>query len=337
MIEYDEIREIHLELSSLCNARCPLCPRNFRGYPYNDGYTETNLSLKSCQHIFTSELLAQLSNIRINGNFGDMVMNPETPEIIEYFKFHNPNLTIDISTNGSARDVVFWQRLAQAGVTVRFCLDGLADTHHLYRQNTSWHTIISNAKVFMDAGGRAIWKMIKFEHNTNQIELCRELSDELGFDRFILVDHGRNTGPVFNKYGKFTHTLGNYTGDTNFDKLLIKKKTDNVLLEDIIYDLVVRDTIICETINRKSIYIDSTGDVYPCCYTGFSPTTFGHGEFHQVVNSQIAPLIKNNNVLQYTLKECILWFSKIEETWQESKFENGKLIACNNNCGSCKV
>ena len=57
MIQYNEIRDVHLEISSLCNARCPLCPRNFRGYPYNDGYPETNLTIEQIKKIFTRDFL----------------------------------------------------------------------------------------------------------------------------------------------------------------------------------------------------------------------------------------------------------------------------------------
>jgi hypothetical protein len=32
-----EIDHVHIELSSMCNARCPLCPRNFQGFPANLG------------------------------------------------------------------------------------------------------------------------------------------------------------------------------------------------------------------------------------------------------------------------------------------------------------
>ena len=334
MIKYNEIKNVHLEISSLCNARCPLCPRNFRGYPYNDGYVEENLTLESCKHIFTPTLLQQLNRFWINGNFGDAIMNPETPDIIEYFRSHNANLILEISTNGSARDKEFWQRLARANVEVAFCLDGLEDTHHLYRQNTNWQTILNNAKIFMDAGGVAVWKMIKFDHNQQQIDTCQLLSEKLGFSKFELVDTGRNTGPVFDKQGNLLHILGNYTDEKRFDILFHKKKTDMVLLEDIIDDITEHNTIRCETNQHKSIYISSTGDVYPCCYTAFNPKTYGHGEYHEAVNAQLAPLIKNNNALAYTLEECILWFNAVKESWAKSSFENGKLVCCNDNCGS---
>lgn len=333
MISYDQIREVHLEISSLCNASCPLCPRNFRGYPYNNGYIESNLTLDSAKHIFTSTFLRQLNRIYINGNYGDAVMNSETPDIVEYFRSQNNDLIIDISTNASARDKSFWQRLAQAKVNVSFCLDGLEDTHHLYRQNTNWKTIIKNAKIFISAGGTAIWKMILFNHNRHQIDECSQLSEKIGFIKFDLVDQGRDSGPVYDKYGTLIHVIGNYTGEQNFEILFHKKKTDMILLEDIAPYVKKYPKINCYTKQARSIYISSVGDVYPCCFTGFNPKTYGKGEYHEAVNAQLAPMVKNNNALELSLEECIQWFNRVQESWSKDTFENGRLVCCNDNCG----
>ena len=335
MININGIKHLHMEFSTLCNSRCPLCPRNANGYPFNNGYKETNLSLDLIKKSFTPEFIRQLKKgILVNGNFGDFVMNPESLDILSYFKSHYSDLSIKISTNGSARSVDFWSDLANLTNEVMFCLDGLEDTHSLYRIDTDYHKILSNANVFMQAGGNAVWKMIKFDHNQHQIESCREISKELGFKRFELVDQGRNSGPVFDKHGNLLHILGDYTGEKSFEILFHKKKTDMVLLEDIIDNIIEHKTLTCGTKQNKSIYISSTGDVYPCCYTAFNPETYGHGEYHEAVNAQLAPLIKNNNALTYTLEECILWFNAVEESWDKSSFEDGKLVCCNDNCGS---
>ena len=89
-----DIRHIHLEISSLCNARCPLCPRNFHGYPYNDGYIERNLTLDDVKKIFKPTFLNHIDTIAINGNFGDFVMNPESIDIVRYFKEYNIDIKI---------------------------------------------------------------------------------------------------------------------------------------------------------------------------------------------------------------------------------------------------
>ena len=88
------------------------------------------MSLAQAQTIFAPAFLAQLHSIKINGNFGDIVMNRAAIDIITYFRTHGqPELTIEISTNGGARDAAFWTALAKLNTTVYFCLDGLADTH----------------------------------------------------------------------------------------------------------------------------------------------------------------------------------------------------------------
>ena len=332
MYSVDEILHVHLEISTLCNASCPWCPRTFWGYPFNGGYPELNFTLDNAQHIFTPAFLSQLNCIMINGNYGDAVMNPETPDIVEYFRQHNNKLTIEISTNGSARNAEFWTRLAQADVHVVFALDGLEDTHHLYRQNTSWNTVIKNAQIFIQAGGTATWKMIEFSHNQHQIKECKELSQSLGFTNFSVIDQGRNTAPVFDKQGKLTHVLGNYTGEQEFAVLLHKKITDTVLLEDIAAGRIP-ESIDCAVKKQRSIYIAANGDVSPCCHTGFYPHTYGAGQYHQAANSQLKPIMKKNNALEYSLTECIEWFDNLEKTWSIPTFKQGRLIICNDVCG----
>jgi len=334
MITYNQIKHVHLEISSLCNARCPLCPRNFRGYPFNDGYIEKNLSLSECKKIFKLEFLKQLSTILINGNLGDPMMNPEIIQIIDYFRQHNNNITIYINTNGSIRNNKFWQEIGKKNIVVQFHIDGLEDTNHLYRQNTDFKKIIKNAKSYISAGGRAVWAMVKFQHNEHQIEQCKKLSEELKFFYFQLLDDGRNTGPVYDTNGKLVHVMGDYQGETNFEILFHKKKTDLVLLEDIIDDRKPKKTITCWAKTNSSIYIDSNGLVSPCCKTGFSPKTFGHGEYFQAANKQLADIIYQNNALEYSLEECIEWFHAVENAWSISDYKQGRLVICDDVCGS---
>ena len=330
MYSIKDVKHLHLEISSLCNARCPLCPRNFHGYPYNDGYIERNLTLEDVNKIFKPGFVKQLTGIMINGNFGDCVMNTETTAIVKYFRHHNPKLEIQISTNGGARSKQFWQQLAELDAQVLFALDGLADTHSIYRQDTVYETVLKNAKTFIKAGGRATWKMIPFDHNKHQIDACRELSKQLGFSNFTLTDQGRDTGVAVDKKGKVVNVLGE-TKKINFEQLLQSKKTDQVLLEDL--DPEVKQ-ITCEVKRSKSIYVTSTGEVYPCCYTGFYPRTYGHGQYYEVVNTQLKNIIEPNNALETSLEESIGWFNTIEQSWNESDFKQGRLLICNDVCGS---
>jgi sulfatase maturation enzyme AslB (radical SAM superfamily) len=292
------------------------------------------MTLAEAQKIFPPKFVKQLSIIQVNGNFGDAVMNHETVDILRYFRLASPNVHISMSTNGGARNKDYWESLARLNVTISFCLDGLEDTHSLYRQNTLYSTVIQNAKIFIAAGGRATWKMIKFDHNQHQIDQAQKLSQQMGFDCFQIVDQGRDQGPVFNQQGKLVHVIGNPTL-TDFDKILELRTNSEVLLEDLL-PYRKPSPITCQVKQRKSIYVSSTGDVYPCCYLGFSPKTYGHGNYHAVGNSQFRDFVVENNALDHDLAHCISWFSKIENTWDIPTFEQGRLIICNDVCGKAK-
>lgn len=329
--QFNEIRKIHLEISSKCNAACPLCPRNFHGYPYNEGYVEHNMTIDEAATIFTPSFLSQIKEIHINGNFGDIVMNPDAIDIIRYFRQHTKNPLIHISTNGGARDNNFWQELASTGAQVYFCIDGLEDTHHLYRQNTLYSTVIKNASTFIKAGGEAYWKMIKFDHNQHQRDQARELSQHMGFRDFVLVYDGRDQGPVFDRLGQIVHWLGKRPDrEPDFDRMLSERESCVAPVNSVVAE---PRPIRCEVARDKSIYVTAIGEVYPCCYLGFNPRTYGRASFMGAVNSQLKPLLGENNALKRPLKECIEWFDRVAETWNIPTFEQGRLLQCNTACG----
>lgn len=334
MIDYYKIKSVEIEASSYCNAACPLCPRNVFGYPYQNGYTPTHLTLENTTHIFDFDFIKQLEKITFEGNLGDPLMNPQLLEIISFFKEVNDNLEIDVYTNASLGTTKFWESLAKQGVQLFFAIDGMEDTHSIYRRGTDFKKIISNANIFISAGGNAVWKMIKFDHNKHQIDECHSIADLLGFKKFIVVDHGRNAGPVFDKNGNLEYVLGTWKGETDLTKILDIIQHGDILIEDI--DDVPTNSIDCAAIENQSIYISAVGEVYPCCFMGFNPNSFGHGTWHQPVNAQIKNLISKNNALQYSLKECIEWFEKIPSCWNKKDFNSGRLIVCNQHCSPKK-
>jgi len=321
MYKYSDIRYVHLEISTRCNAACPGCPRNLCGVDVIDDFPLHDMTLAEAERIFTPKFLQQINRMHINGNLGDFITARDGLAIVRYFRQHNKDLIIDISTNAGVRSDI-WPELAHLGAIVRFCLDGLADTHELYRQQTRWSTVIDNASQFIAAGGHAIWKMIKFDHNQHQEAECRQLSKELGFRGFEFVDHGRNAFPAFDQKGRFRHHIGSHDQPIAFEQVLW-----------IHYDgmdgqrsLPVKPkTISCKSVNDRSVYISATGEVYPCCWLGFYPRTMYH-----LGNDRIAEMLPaNNNALDVGIEQAIGWFDQVKDSWS-----GDQLIQCNTECGS---
>lgn len=337
MITYEDIREIHLELTTLCNAKCPQCPRNFNGFTFNDGYPETYMTLDQAKHIFNPTFLKQLTQFTINGNYGDMVMNPDSVDIVEYLRETNSDVEIIISTNGGARNKEFWQRLAKANTKVYFDLDGIDEVHSLYRQNTRYQTVIKNALTYIGAGGYAIWKCIKFKHNVHQIEEMRQLSVDFGFKTFELIEHGRDTGPVFNDNKELTHILGDYNGTTDFETMFVDERSESRTIDNTAwrFDPTVDDIQLgCDTLQNNRIYIAANGDVAPCCYTGFFPNTYGKKTYMEPLNAQLTELMSEYNALEHDIETCIKWFNGFTDLWKKKSYKDGRLLVCDENCGS---
>jgi hypothetical protein len=346
MLKLADVRQIQIELTTKCNARCPMCMRNYRGINYNAGYPICELSLSDFKKILTPEVLAGImrsdspvngqvpinynfQGIIFNGNLGDFSNAKDAADIVEYLVEHN--VQVCINTNGSTRTPDWWARLARPRVSVGFALDGLADTHHLYRQDTDWYKIIANAQAFISAGGQAIWRFIPFDHNQHQEQSCQELSKQLGFVRFENIYDGRSAGPVFSRDGKYSHQIGHdpraahivpdivpmlENHVTWFDPKKIKLEKDQAQLN-----------LHCQHKINREIYLAADGSVYPCCYLGFYPNSM-----HHPGNSQTKQLVQENNALEYDLAHCLAWFDRVEQTWAKDSIAAGRLYQCVNSC-----
>ena len=85
-----------------------------------------------------------------------------------YFYQSNSKIKLSLHTNGGARTPEWWSELPIAmgkNHDVIFGIDGLEDTHSLYRVDTDFNKIIENATTFISNGGEAEWHMLVFKHN----------------------------------------------------------------------------------------------------------------------------------------------------------------------------
>jgi MoaA/NifB/PqqE/SkfB family radical SAM enzyme len=194
MYKYSDIRAIHLEVTQNCQANCPMCDRNMNGEGINPHINLDELSLEDCYKIFKPEFVAQLDTMYMCGNLGDPVVARDTLEIFSYFREHNPTMWLSMNTNGGAREPQWWHALAlifgKHG-SIIFSVDGLSDTNHLYRQGVVWRNVERSMKAFINAGGRARWDFLIFEHNQHQVEEAEALAMSWGCEKFMKKKTGR--------------------------------------------------------------------------------------------------------------------------------------------------
>jgi len=347
MLKLADIRRVHVELTTRCNARCPMCMRNYRGMDFNSGYPVSELSFDQFRKIFTPEILAGIMqpdppvNGRIpisyghthgflfNGNLGDFGSARDGLEIVQYLVEHK--VPVMISTNGSVRNPEWWAQLALPGVEIGFDLDGLSDTHSIYRQDTNWDRIIEHAVAFIQAGGYAIWRFIPFDHNRHQEEACKKLAKELGFARFENIYDGRDNGPVFTRTGEFSHQIGYDPGSNGTLKDVKPLLENHITWFDSKKVREPKDTpelnMQCIHKRNREIYLAADGTIYPCCFLGFYPATMNHPG-----NRELAPLVQENNALEYPLEHCLEWFDRVEQTWKLNSIAEGRTYQCVKTC-----
>jgi MoaA/NifB/PqqE/SkfB family radical SAM enzyme len=314
---------------------------------FNSGYPVCELSLTQFQHIFTPEVLSAMTQpepevngrrpvsygfstgISFNGNLGDFASAKDGLEIVKYLVDHD--VPVIINTNGSARTSDWWAQFALPGVEIGFALDGLEDTHSLYRQDTDWHKIIKNAQAFIAAGGRAVWRFIPFDHNCHQEQACRDMAQQLGFAEFENIYDGRDTGPVFSRTGEFVHFIGKDLGPPGYVPKIEPLLENHVTWYNSQTFKEAKDTpelnIQCIHKRNREIYVAANGSVYPCCFLGFYP-----GQMNHPGNQELATLVHENNALEYPLEHCLEWFDRVEQTWQLNSIAEGRTFQCVKTC-----
>jgi len=317
MYSLNDIRTIHLEVTSRCQASCPMCTRNIQSGIDNPWMELSEISLAQFKEWFPQDFIKQLDRLYMCGNTGDPVVAKDTLEIFKYLRSVNPDIHLSMNTNGSARTTSWWQELAQTNVRVRFGIDGMSDTHRLYRVGTDWDAIIENAQSFISEGGHAVWDMLVFDHNKHQVEECRQLSINLGFNEFVVKHTSRfkdGFHPVLTKDGKTSHVL--YPS--------IKSQTITKLVTT--YDVAENKVIHCKVKDEKNMYVNANGDIAPCCwldFLGVPPMGFAFVDYKD--RGFINPSLS-----KHTLKEIFDsgFFNKIEDTWN-----NNPLRQCSKQCG----
>jgi MoaA/NifB/PqqE/SkfB family radical SAM enzyme len=263
MFSFEDLNTVQIEITNRCQAKCPMCLRNIHGGIENPSLILKDWSITQFQTTFSDEVLNQVRCINFCGDFGDPIMNKDIIEMCQYVKDKNPRIMIIISTNGSAHSTDWWVSLAHSLPTnhsIIFALDGLQDTHSLYRISTDYDMIIRNAKAFIDAGGRAEWMFIRFRHNEHQVEEARQISKELGFINFSTKESKRfgKQYPVLDRKGNIDYYIEPPSNGTI-------KSVEFLDLKD--YKLWKND-ISCFALDSKELYIDANGYLMPCCLIG---------------------------------------------------------------------
>jgi MoaA/NifB/PqqE/SkfB family radical SAM enzyme len=286
---YNKIKWLHVEPSTRCNAWCSSCPRNKQGYGLSNFVLE-DLDPDRLEQVV--DKLPNLKTVQFCGNLGDPCASKQIDRQLKIIK--DRDLELQIHTNGSLRSKDWWHNLARMfgdRLTVWFAIDGLEDTHKIYRQATNWNKIIENAKTFIDAGGNAVWQFIPFAHNEHQIKECMRMANKLKFNRFEFMKNARYFNEAYDyRSGELVdiRPWSKHNKQWSRKGKILDKKTGNIVTKNKV------EKKNCMHLALPSLFLNASGVISPCCYFGQRP----------FVEDQIENSIESSKYISTCIETC---------------------------------
>ena len=357
---YTDIRHLHIEPTTRCNAACPMCGRNALGVT-RSSLPLLELSRDDILRLLPTELITQLDAIDFCGAYGDPAVARELAEIVAGIRELNPQIRIEIFSNGSVRTPSWWAELAailgENGQVV-FAIDGLEDSNHIYRQGTEFNRIVDNARAFISHGGRAQWDYIVFRHNESEVDMARALSEKLGFETFNVKASGRffkriyetdpclepNEGfdsyPIHDRRG---HLVGQLRPphDPRYKNPSVRLLATQRHGYEGFRPHLEAARIRCKVQETQSLFIAADGTVYPCCWL-YNQSNYP--ELYGITgndDSGVAELVAATggraeiSAFERPLRDIVegSFFQGICSSWSSRSFSCGKLKVCARVCG----
>jgi MoaA/NifB/PqqE/SkfB family radical SAM enzyme len=277
-----------------------MCARNLEGKGYVVSLAD--LSLDDYKKHVTKHL-EHLEKVFFCGTVGDPCADISLLKKIAWIKETKPNIVVGINTNGSIRNPKWWSEcgnlLTNLYDYVVFAIDGLEDTNHIYRVNVQFKKIMENSKAYIETGASAHWDMLVFDHNKHQVDECKQLAKDMGFNWFRSKETDR-----WDQY--------------QFEHLKPANKPNVVDYHSI-------DNVQCERNIEQSTYVDYKGQEFPCCHIAEMYYNFTQKESHkdikqyspQELMTQYQNRLDSNNPFYVCKRSCGETVSKRSQWKQE--------------------
>lgn len=280
---YDYYEDIELELTTICNAKCPLCARNYNNFKIK--YPE--IIIRSLDEIINQlELFVNLKIVRLVGSISEPTLYPSFFELISYL--NDRKILIEICTNGDTNNSVWWKKLGNIlkyEDKVYFTICGSNQKlHEIYRRNTNLENIILNAKSLRSEKNIDYAQCIMFKYNENDLksdkfkEVIKDFSNLYFTETYLKGDLYKYKNKTnLNLVGPPTHREKLYN---LFIKLSFKEVSDT-------------NDYNCMSLQNKSLQIDIYGNMYPC-YLYLENNQFWNNNYSSIINNPSCNLCKKN-------------------------------------------
>lgn len=197
MIRPDSIR---LEASSFCQLRCPSCPTTTRAIDPAIG--KGFLKFSDFQDLL--EKNPWVKKVELS-NYGEIFLNPELLEMMEYAYRHDIRLTAGngVNLNHAKEDVLEGLVRYQFG-EMTCSIDGASqETYSVYRVKGDFDNVIAHIQKINEHKKRyrsdypiLAWQFIVFGHNEHEIPKARAMARDLDMDFRLKLTWDSEFSPI---------------------------------------------------------------------------------------------------------------------------------------------
>ena len=337
---------LQIDITSHCNARCGACVRNRNGDEVRDEVSLVHFDVDIWNRIAKQDTRGWfIRELVLNGNWGDPMMHPNLVEMLDTFASYHPEASLYIHTNGSMRTEKFWNDLATscrkfANHVVVFAVDGLEDTHSIYRRKTNFNKIIDNIKAFTANKGRANVTMTQFEHNKHQVKEVEKVAEDCGAIMFNLRESHAEEMHIDLGNDSYDILASN---DTQPYQKVFEASDDTSLSDARDYHVMIQAQEFhnehqepdhkCPWYNDRMIQIDPYGIVWPCCHISLFGLDIIDHDFMEYADDSIYIARFDNDLKKHSLKDILSneWF----EEHLDDVVNGAKWKQCVKTCGIC--
>lgn len=256
MLAMPKVIDIELELTTLCNAQCQLCYRNYQ--TFKEHYPENKV--RPLQEVIDQmDTFPDLEWVRLVGTISEPTLYKEFFSLVKYFKSRNVN--IEICTNGDTHNPGWWAELAgymNSNDRVYFSICGSTqELHEVYRTNTKLSNILANARAFRGPNKNDYAQCIRFDYNSEDFdsdvfkEMVSEFSTIYWTETFLLKEETNYIDTSrLNKLGPNPKKVDDYLYMDRFAKSKMASP--------------VKGKAWCMSWEKQSQQVDIDGKIYPC-------------------------------------------------------------------------
>ena len=196
-----------LDVTNLCNLRCPYCPT---GAQRDAGRIQRLLTLSTVDRML-EEMGDRLITVNLF-NWGESLLHPQFPEIVR--RFHSRNVFTHLSSNLSIENKALLEAVCRAGLDyLTVSTSGSSqETVGQYHRHSRISVVAENVRLIAEFKRQhrqrtpiIEWKYLMFKHNAHEVAAARKLAVHAGADFFCVVRGGGEPAALVGEHEALDH------------------------------------------------------------------------------------------------------------------------------------